>query len=318
MNKPFTNRAHGARRIRTPDMLSAESERGFVRARQDHGDRRARDRLLRAFAPLAVSVARRFKRGAREPDPDLVQQANMGLLKAADRFDPARGVRFSTYAVWWVRAEVQACARANVSIVRRPNSAKPRAAAARIAALDAEMAAEPGVDPGDATGQLADALGVDRQKALELRAQATGTDQSLNIPTLEDGGEERIALLVDPDSLDKSGPVQRLETEALRRVLVEVLATLPDREHEIIVATQVVDQQRRLKASGPDMVSRRSGSANFGNAGSNGFAPRFIGAVSRWRTFSEVGRQSRRRIRRSSSRHAEGASSKTRSMSTRS
>ena len=250
MNNPFTNRALGARRIRTPDMLSAELERELVRAWQDHGDRRARDRLLRAFAPLAISVARRFSRGAREPDADLVQQANIGLMKAADRFDPARDTRFSTYAVWWVRAEVQAYARANVSVVRRPNSAKSRAAAARIAALDAESAADPGVDPADTTGRLADALGVDRQKALDLRAQVTATDQSLNMPTLEDGGEERIALLVDPDSLDESAPVVRLETEGLRRVLVEVLATLPDREREIIVATQVVDPPATLEGLG--------------------------------------------------------------------
>ncbi|WP_397543860.1 sigma-70 family RNA polymerase sigma factor [Roseovarius salis] len=250
MNKPFTNRAHGARRIRTPDMLSAEVERDLVRAWHNHGDRRARDRLLRAFTPLAISVARRFNRGTREPDPDLVQQAHIGLMKAADRFDPERDIRFSTYAVWWVRAEVQAYARANISVVRRPNSAKARAAASRIAALDAEISADPGVDPGDATGRLADALGVDREKALDLRAQVTGTDQSLNMPTLEEGGEERIALLVDPDSLDGSAPVKRLEAEALRRVLVEVLATLPDREREIIVATQVADPPATLEGLG--------------------------------------------------------------------
>jgi len=250
MNKPFTNRAHGTRRVRTPDMLSAEVERDLVRAWQDHGDRRARDRLLRAFTPLAVSVARRFNHGAREPDPDLVQQANIGLMKAADRFDPERDIRFSTYAVWWVRAEVQAYARANISVVRRPNSAKARAAAARIAAFDAEMATDPGVAPGDATDRLADALGVDREKALDLRAQVAGTDQSLNMPTLEEGGEERIALLVGPGSLDEAAPLQRLETETLRSVLVEVLANLPDREREIIVATQVADPPATLEGLG--------------------------------------------------------------------
>lgn len=217
MNKPFTNRAHGTRGIRTPDMLSAEVERDLVRAWQNHGDRCARDRLLLAFTPLAISVARRFNRGAREPDPDLVQQANIGLMKAADRFDPERDIRFSTYAVWWVRVEVQAYARANNSVVRRPNSAKARAAASRIAALDAEISADPGVDPGDATGRLADALGVDREKALDLRAQVTGTDQSLNMPTLEEGGEERIALLVDPDSLEGSASVNPLRGTGPRR-----------------------------------------------------------------------------------------------------
>jgi RNA polymerase sigma-32 factor len=250
MNKPFMNRVHGARRIHTPDMLSAEVERDLVRAWQDHGDRRARDRLLRAFAPLAISAARRFNRGAREPDPDLVQQANIGLMKAADRFDPERDIRFSTYAVWWVRAEVQAYARANISVVRRPNSAKARAAASRIAALDAEIGADPGADPGDTTGRLADALGVDRDKALDLRAQVTGRDQSLNMPSLEEGDTDRINMLADPSSLDEAAPFRMLQTEALRRVLVEVLATLPDREREIILATQVVDPPATLEGLG--------------------------------------------------------------------
>jgi hypothetical protein len=73
-----------------------------------------------------------------------------------------------------IHAEVQAYARANISVVRRPNSAKARAAASRIAALDAEIAADSGVESGDTTGRLADALGVDRQTAMDLRAQVTG------------------------------------------------------------------------------------------------------------------------------------------------
>jgi RNA polymerase sigma-32 factor len=250
MNKPFKNRAHGARGIRTPDMLSAELERDLVLAWQDHGDERARDRLLRAFAPLAISVARRFNRSAREPDPDLVQQANIGLMKAADRFDPARDIRFSTYAVWWVRAEVQAYARANTSVVRRPNSAKSRAAASRIAAIDAELAADPGTDRADAVVRLADALGVDVHRVAEMRAQVTGADQSLNVPALEDGDEDRIALLVDPDSLGEPAPLQALTRDALRRTLVDVLSELPDRERDIIVATQVMDPPATLECLG--------------------------------------------------------------------
>lgn len=250
MNKPLMHPGRGARRVRTSDMLSAEEERRLVRAWQDCGDRSARDRLLRAFAPLAASIAKRFGPHSREVDPDLVQQANLGLMKAADRFDLDRDVRFSTYAVWWLRAEVQAYARANLSVVRRPNSAKSRALAARIISLDAELAADPAVDRADATVRLADALGVGVQQAAEMRAQVTGADHSLNAPAIADGSEDRIALLVDPDSLGEPAPLQTLEKDVLRRALVDALSELPERERDIIIATQVMDPPATLEGLG--------------------------------------------------------------------
>lgn len=250
MNKPVTNLIHGARRVRTSGMLSADQERKLVCAWQARGDRRARDRLINAFAPLAASVARRLKRGAGEVDPDLLQQANIGLMKAADRFDPERGFRFSTFAVWWVRAEVQDYARANTSIVRRPNSAQTRAATAQIAALDAEMAADPGMDRADADEKLADALGVDAQRAAALREQVTGSDSSLNALVRGEDGADRMALLVDPESLEEPVALQSLKIAGLRRVLVDVLNTLPDRERDIIFATQVTDPPATLEDLG--------------------------------------------------------------------
>lgn len=250
MNKPVTNLIHGARRVRTSGMLSADQERKLVCAWQARGDRRARDRLINAFAPLAASVARRLKRGAGEVDPDLLQQANIGLMKAADRFDPERGFRFSTFAVWWVRAEVQDYARANTSIVRRPNSAQTRAATAQIAALDAEMAADPGMDRADADEKLADALGVGAQRAAALREQVTGSDSSLNALVRGEDGADRMALLVDPESLEEPVALQSLKIAGLRRVLVDVLNTLPDRERDIIFATQVTDPPATLEDLG--------------------------------------------------------------------
>lgn len=250
MNQTLMHPGHGDRRFRTSDMLSSGEERRLVRAWQQQGDRSARDRLLLAFAPLAASIAKRFGPRSGEVDPDLVQQANLGLMKAADRFDLDRDVRFSTYAVWWLRAEVQAYARANVSVVRRPNSARSRATAARIIALDAELAADPAMDRGEATVRLADALGVDVQQAAEMRAQVTGADHSLNAPAIEDGGEDRIALLVDPDSLGEPPPLQTLERSVLRRALVDALAELPDRERDIIVATQLKDPAATLQGLG--------------------------------------------------------------------
>ena len=250
MNKRVMNFKDRARRVRTAHMLSADEERRLLRAWQDLADRRARDRLVLAFAPLAVSVARRSGPRAGEVDPDLVQQANIGLMKAADRFDLRRDIRFSTYAVWWVRAEVQAYSRANMFAVRRPNSAQTRKAVARVAGLDAEMMADPRIDSAEANMRLADALGVDTERAAALRAQITGRDYSLNAPALGDGREDRIALLVDPGTLEEQGPLKELETAMLRRVLVEALSTLPVREREIVVATQIREPPATLEGLG--------------------------------------------------------------------
>jgi len=250
MNKPVTNLIKGARRVRTSQMLSADEERALICAWQQHGDRRARDRLINAFAPLAASIAKRFKRGSGEVDPDFVQQAQIGLMKATDRFDPERGIRFSTYAVWWVRAEVQEYARANTSVVRRPNSARTRAAARQIAALNAEMEAGADVDPADADKKLASALGVDLQTAADLRQQVNGSDSSLNVPVRDEDGADRMALLVDPKSLEEPVALQSLKIAGLRRILVDVLNALSDRERDIVIATQVSDPPATLEELG--------------------------------------------------------------------
>jgi len=231
-------------------MLSAEEEQALLRAWQQYGDRRARDRLINAFAPLAASIAKRFKRGSGEVDLDFVQQAQIGLMKATDRFDPERGIRFSTYAVWWVRAEVQEYARANTSVVRRPNSARTRAAARQIAALNAEMEADADIDPADADNKLASALGVDLQTAADLRQQVTGSDSSLNVPVGDEDGAERMALLVDPKSLEEPVGLHSMKITGLRRILVDVLNTLSDRERDIIMATQVNDPPATLEDLG--------------------------------------------------------------------
>jgi len=250
MNKHAPNWGIHSRRARSANMLSAEEERDLVRAWQDHGDKHARDTLIRAFAPMAAAKAKRFSPASQEADPDLVQQANIGLLKAADRFDPDRGYRFATYAVWWIRAEIQEYTRATLSIVRRPNSAQSRSAAAQLARLDAAMKADPQIDRAEADARIAVDLGVTIERLADLRAQITGRDYSLNVPALDDQGEDRLALLVDPQSLDDPASLHRLDTEVLRRTLVEALSDLPDRERNIVVATQLNDPPATLDALG--------------------------------------------------------------------
>lgn len=120
----------------------------------------------------------------------------------------------------------------------------------QIAALDAEMDTNPDMDRADADQRLADALGVDTQRAADLRDQVTGGDSSLNVPVRGEDGVERLTLLVDQSSLEEPAALLSLKMAGLRRVLVDVLGTLPDRERDIVVATQVNDPPATLDGLG--------------------------------------------------------------------
>ena len=240
----------GSRRQQTRTMLSAKDELQLILAWQQHGDKSARDQLIAAFAPLAAATARRFASGSGVSDPDLVQQANIGLVKAADRFDPERGFRFSTYAVWWVRAEIRDFRLANMSVVRRPNSADFRKAVFNLARVESDVSAGQNITKAEVDTRVAHALSVTVPRLNELRMQMPGTDASLNVPTFGDDGEERVSLLTDPASLDAETGLSAMDTDKLRNVLLTVMRDLPDRERAIIVATQIADPPSTLDVLG--------------------------------------------------------------------
>ena len=106
-----------SRSARRAELLDAETEARLAYAWRDNRDEAALHRLITAYMRLAISMASKFRRyGA--PMNDLIQEASLGLMKAADKFDPDRGVRFSTYAVWWIKASIQDYVMRNWSMVR--------------------------------------------------------------------------------------------------------------------------------------------------------------------------------------------------------
>lgn len=253
MNKPILNWPRDQRRARRIGMLSAEDEKRLIAAWQRDGDSTARDRLLAAFHPMAIAMAKRHTPQSSEPDWDLVQQASIGLMKAADRFDPENGARFSTYAAWWMRAEIQDFKQANLSVVRRPNSAQFRKALGNLARLEDDLLHTQGVDRAEVDAHLARALGVSTERVGILREQVSGRDSSLNVPASGEDGEERQALLVDPRSAEAPGRMERLDVGALRGALATALAALPRREREIVVATQLQDPPATLEGLGAQL-----------------------------------------------------------------
>ena len=113
-----------SRKAMRAELLDAETELKLAYAWRDQRDEEALHRLITAYMRLAISMAAKFKRyGA--PMNDLIQEAGLGLMKAADKFDPDRGVRFSTYAVWWIKASIQDYVMRNWSMVRTGSTSSP-------------------------------------------------------------------------------------------------------------------------------------------------------------------------------------------------
>ena len=150
-----------SRRAMKAEILDAETELRLAYAWRDQRDEAALHRLITAYMRLAISMASKFRRyGA--PMNDLIQEAGLGLMKAADKFDPDRGVRFSTYAVWWIKASIQDYVMRNWSMVRTGSTSSQKslffnmrrvqaqlereAAASRRAVLKAENAVFPPIE----------------------------------------------------------------------------------------------------------------------------------------------------------------------------
>ena len=134
-----------SRQAMKAELLDAETETALARAWAQDRDAAALHRLITAYMRLAVSMALKFRRyGA--PLNDLIQEANLGLMKAAEKFDPERGVRFSTYAVWWIKAGIQDHVMRNWSLVRTGSTASQkslffnmRRVQARLTALEGHL-----------------------------------------------------------------------------------------------------------------------------------------------------------------------------------
>ncbi|WP_127561781.1 RNA polymerase factor sigma-32 [Nioella ostreopsis] len=247
-----------SRHARSAELLDAETERDLAIAWRDHRDEAALHRLITAYMRLAISIAWKFK-GYGASVNDLIQEAGLGLMKAADRFDPDRGVRFSTYAVWWIRAGMQDFVMRNWSMVRTGSTSSQKSLFFNMrrvrARLEADAAAE-GVelDSNQLRERIASEIGVALKDVELMEGRLAGSDFSLNaLQSDGDEGREWIETLED----DGEQASERFEREKdgtrLREWLGDALGTLTEREQKIIAARKLTNPARTLESLGEEL-----------------------------------------------------------------
>src|ERR1700681_3560864 len=233
--------------IRRFSFLEREQEYRLAKRWREHGDRKAADQIVTSHLRLAAKIATNY-RGYGLPLSEIISEGNVGLMQAVNRFEPERGFRFATYAIWWIRASIQDYILRSWSLVKIGTTAnqkklffKLRSATAKIAALD-------GVELRPAQVKaIATALGVKYQEVVDMNRRLGG-DASLNASIRdEEGSVEWQDYLVDESPSPEAIVVEHDEMDHRQEALARAIGVLNDRERRIFEARHLIDEPKTLE-----------------------------------------------------------------------
>ena len=228
-------------------MLSAEEEKRLTLAWQKRGDKKALDNLVGSHLRLVIKIAR-DNSGYGLPVGDLIGEGNVGLLQAADRFDPERGVRFATYAAWWIRAMIREYALYTRSLVKMGTTAAQKKLFFNLNRLKTELAVH---DNGDlepsVVRHISKLLDVPESDVIRMNERLSAPDWSLNATVGDEDWGEYQEMLVElgPDPEDRV--VETDQMTKRRALLGEAMAGLSDRERYILRERKLNEDPQTLE-----------------------------------------------------------------------
>lgn len=231
-------------------MLSLEEEQRLAHLWIEEKDLNAAHTLITSHLRLAAKVAMKFK-GYGLPQADMISEANIGLIKAVDKFDPSKGFRLSTYALWWIRASIQEYILKSWSLVKigTTNAQKKlffnlRKSKARIGAFD-ENELRP-----EQIQSISEELNVPQKDVVSMNRRLSGTDSSLNASFSDDteDGSQKINLIVDEGADQAQSYLEREEHRWKKDLLFTALDTLTSRERDIVKKRKLSEKSTTLDA----------------------------------------------------------------------
>ncbi len=233
--------------IRKFPMLDAQEEYMLARAWRDHGDREAARKLVTSHLRLVAKIAMGY-RGYGLPLADLISEGNVGMMQAVKRFDPERGFRLATYAMWWIRAAIQEYILRSWSLVKIGTTAAQKKLFFNLRRLKGQIEA---IDDGDLkpehVARIAKELDVSEDEVISMNRRLAGPDSSLNAPMRIDGDGEWQDWLID-DSIDQETElVERDQAAKQHALLEEAMKVLNERERHILTERKLRDDPVTLE-----------------------------------------------------------------------
>ena len=237
--------------IRKFPMLEAQEEFELAKDYAKSGDTKSAHKLVTSHLRLVAKIAMGY-RGYGLPIGEVISEGNVGLMRAVQKFDPDRGFRLATYAMWWIRASIQEYVLRSWSLVKIGTTAAQKKLFFNLRRLKGEInAIDGGALNPDQVSDIAERLGVREDEVSSMEGRLSG-DQSLNAPLRggdmgDEGGGEWQDWLEDESPTPEAQVVQEDETNSRRAILMQAMSGLNEREREILMARRLTDPPETLE-----------------------------------------------------------------------
>ena len=239
------------------EMLEQDVELELARNWHQKGCEKSLHRLVNAYMRLAVSMASKYGKYGIDTN-ELIQEAGIGLMKAAEKFDPEREVRFSTYATWWIKASIQDFVLRNWSMVRTGSTASQKSLFFNLKRVKSQIEREfdnsvASVDYGSLNNMVAEKMGVPLRDVEMMDSRLSGGDFSLNSLQQGEEGREWIETIED-ENASGSDKVERSKDDMTVKTWInEAIDTLNEREKTIVLERKLRDKPRTLDSIGGEL-----------------------------------------------------------------
>jgi RNA polymerase sigma-32 factor len=234
--------------IRKFPMLAKDEEFMLAKAWKEHEDSEAAHRLVTSHLRLVAKIAMGY-RGYGLPIGEVISEGNVGLMQAVKKFEPDKGFRLATYAMWWIRASIQEYILRSWSLVKMGTTAAQKKLFFNLRKAKSQISAfQDGDLHPDQVSQIATKLGVLNEEVISMNRRLSGPDASLNAPLRVDGESEWQDWLEDDTAVSQETQVAESQERTLRMSLLEAAMTeLSDRERHILTERRLKDDPTTLE-----------------------------------------------------------------------